>query len=96
MEFRCTVSALVSSSKNYRRVIGDKNLWILKANLQPKPQSRSEVDFCRHSPLTGGGALSVNTRVTYYIKTICAVLKKAKAHHVRGHGLHNVLSIQVL
>ena len=58
MEFRCTVSALVSSSKNYRRVIGDKNLWILKANLQPKPQSRSEVDFCRHSPLTGGGSFS--------------------------------------
>jgi len=42
----------------------------------PKPQSRSEVDFFRFGPLTGRVfTLSVNTHVTYYTKLICIVLK---------------------
>jgi hypothetical protein len=63
-----------------------------------KPQSRSEADFCRPGPLTGRVfAFSINTHVKYYNKTVCVALKtKAKARHVRGHGLHNTFSINGL
>jgi hypothetical protein len=35
----CPASALVSSSKNFRKVMGYKDLWMLKANLQPNEQN---------------------------------------------------------
>jgi transposase-like protein len=40
MAVRCTASALVSSSKNFRRVMGYKDLWMLKSNLQHKDQNK--------------------------------------------------------
>ena len=39
MAVRWTASALVSSSKNFRKVMGYKDLWMLKANLQPNEQN---------------------------------------------------------
>ena len=35
----CPTSALVSSSKKFRKVMGYKDLWMLKANLQPGEQN---------------------------------------------------------
>jgi hypothetical protein len=39
MAVRWTASALVSSSKNFRKVMGYKDLWMLKANLQPNEKN---------------------------------------------------------
>jgi hypothetical protein len=63
--------------------------------IQSKPQSLSETDFCRPGPVTGRFfAASINTHAKHYTITICITLKnKTKARHVRGHGLHNILSI---
>lgn len=59
------------------------------------PSHSYEADFCRPGPLTGRFfALSINTHIKHFTKTICVVQKnKAKARHVRGHGLHNILSM---